>query len=98
MLIGPSEKEIEITPSVIAFTDDDYLIGKAAKNRAAHSPKRTIYNVKRLSGRKYNDKKVQMDKKLLSYNIIDKGGKPYIQVETKEQKELFSPEEISAMI
>ena len=54
--------------------------------------------MKRLSGRKYNDKKVQMDKKLLSYNIIDKGGKPYIQVETKEQKELFSPEEISAMI
>ena len=96
--IIPNELGNRITPSVVAFTDDDRLVGEAAKNQAALNPKRTIYSVKRLIGRKYNDKEVQMDKKLLPYDIIDKDGKPYIQVETKAQKKLYSPEEISAMI
>ena len=96
--IIPNELGNRITPSVVAFTDDDRLVGEAAKNQAALNPKRTIYSVKRLIGRKYNDKEVQMDKKLLPYDIIDKDGKPYIQVETKGQKRLYSPEEISAMV
>ena len=96
--IIPNELGNRITPSVVAFTDDDRLVGEAAKNQAALNPKRTIYSVKRLIGRRYNDKEVQMDKKLLPYDIIDKDGKPYIQVETKGQKKLYSPEEISAMI
>ena len=96
--IIPNELGNPTTPSVVAFTDDGILVGEAAKNQAALNPKRTIYNVKRLIGRKYNDKEVQMDKKLLPYDIIDKDGKPYIQVETKGQKKLYSPEEISAMI
>ena len=96
--IIPNELGNRITPSVVAFTDDDRLVGEAAKNQAALNPKRTIYSVKRLIGRKYNDKEVQMDKKLLPYDIIDKDGKPYIQIETKGQKKLYSPEEISAMI
>ena len=95
--IIPNELGNRITPSVVAFTDDR-LVGEAAKNQAALNPKRTIYSVKRLIGRKYNDKEVQMDKKLLPYDIIDKDGKPYIQVETKGQKKLYSPEEISAMV
>ena len=96
--IIPNELGNRITPSVVAFTDDDRLVGEAAKNQAALNPKRTIYSVKRLIGRKYNDKEVQMDKKLLPYDIIDKDGKPYIQVETKGEKKLYSPEEISAMV
>ena len=96
--IIPNELGNRITPSVVAFTDDDRLVGEAAKNQAALNPKRTIYSVKRVIGRKYNDKEVQMDKKLLPYDIIDKDGKPYIQVETKGQKKLYSPEEISAMV
>ena len=88
--IIPNELGNRITPSVVAFTDDDRLVGEAAKNQAALNPK--------LIGRKYNDKEVQMDKKLLPYDIIDKDGKPYIQVETKGQKKIYSPEEISAMI
>jgi heat shock protein 5 len=96
--IIPNELGNRITPSVVAFTDEDRLVGEAAKNQAALNPKRTIYSVKRLIGRKYNDKEVQMDKKLLPYDIIDKDGKPYIQVETKSQKKLYSPEEISAMV
>jgi len=96
--IIPNELGNRITPSVVAFTDDDRLVGEAAKNQAALNPKRTIYSVKRLIGRKYNDKEVQMDKKLLPYDIIDKDGKPYIQVEVKGNKKLYSPEEISAMV
>ena len=96
--IIPNELGNRITPSVVAFTDDDRLVGDAAKNQAALNPKRTIYSVKRLIGRKYNDKEVQMDKKLLPYDIIDKDGKPYIQVEIKGNKKLYSPEEISAMV
>ena len=96
--IIPNELGNRITPSVVAFTDDDRLVGEAAKNQAALNPKRTIYSVKRLIGRKYNDKEVQMDKKLLPYDIIDKDGKPYIQVEIKGHKKLYSPEEISAMV
>ena len=96
--IIPNELGNRITPSVVAFTDEDRLVGEAAKNQAALNPKRTIYSVKRLIGRRYNDKEVQMDKKLLPYDIIDKDGKPYIQVETKGQKKIYSPEEISAMI
>jgi len=96
--IIPNELGNRITPSVVAFTDEERLVGEAAKNQAALNPKRTIYSVKRLIGRKYNDKEVQMDKKLLPYDIIDKDGKPYIQVETKQGKKLYSPEEISAMV
>jgi len=96
--IIPNELGNRITPSVVAFTDDDRLVGEAAKNQAALNPKRTIYSVKRLIGRKYNDKEVQMDKKLLPYDIIDKDGKPYIQVEVKGNKKIYSPEEISAMV
>ncbi|KAI8474988.1 MAG: binding protein 1 [Monoraphidium minutum] len=87
-----------ITPSYVAFTDTERLIGDAAKNQATVNPKRTIYDVKRLIGRNYLDKEVQRDKKLMSYDIVDKAGKPMVQVEVKDEKKVFSPEEISAMI
>lgn len=87
-----------ITPSYVAFTDDERLIGDAAKNQATVNPHRTIYDVKRLIGRSYTDKEVQRDKKLVSYNIVDKAGKPNVQVEVNGEQKVFSPEEISAMI
>jgi heat shock protein 5 len=87
-----------ITPSVVSFTDEERLVGEAAKNQAAINPARTVYGVKRLIGRKFNDKEVQMDKKLLPYEIVNKDGKPYIEVLIKGEKKIFSPEEISAMI
>jgi heat shock protein 5 len=87
-----------ITPSYVAFTDSERLIGDAAKNQATVNPKRTIYDVKRLIGRNYMDKEVQRDKKLVSYDIVDKGGKPMVQVEVGGANKVFSPEEISAMI
>ena len=96
--IIPNEQGNRITPSVVAFTDEERLVGEAAKNQAALNPSRTIYSVKRLIGRKFNDKEVQHDKKLLPYDVVNKDGKPYIEVTVKGEKKVYSPEEISAMI
>ena len=63
-----------ITPSWVAFTDTERLIGEAAKNQAAMNPDKTIFDVKRLIGRKYEDKEVQRDIKLLPYKIVNKDG------------------------
>ena len=95
----PNELGNRITPSVVAFTDEERLIGEAAKNQVTVNPTRTLYDVKRLIGRKYNDKTVQYDKKYLPYEIVDKDGKPYIQVpNVKGETKVFAPEEISAMV
>lgn len=96
--IIPNELGHRITPSVVAFTDEERLIGDAAKNQASINPERTVYDVKRLIGRKYNDKTVQSDKKFMPYEIVDKEGKPYIETTVKGQKKVYSPEEISAMV
>ncbi|CAM8899663.1 unnamed protein product [Rhodiola kirilowii] len=88
-----------ITPSWVAFTDGERLIGEAAKNQAAANAERTIFDVKRLIGRKFEDKEVQKDMKLVPYKIVNKDGKPYIQVKMKDgENKVFSPEEISSMI
>ncbi|KAH9324465.1 hypothetical protein KI387_004643, partial [Taxus chinensis] len=88
-----------ITPSWVAFTENERLIGEAAKNQAAVNPERTIFDVKRLIGRKFEDKEVQRDMKLVPYKIVNKEGKPYIQVKIQDgEQKVFSPEEVSAMI
>ncbi|KAL9418051.1 hypothetical protein AB3S75_040957 [Citrus x aurantiifolia] len=87
-----------ITPSWVAFTDTERLIGEAAKNQAALNPERTIFDVKRLIGRKFDDPEVQRDIKFLPYKVVNKDGKPYIQVKVKGETKVFSPEEISAMV
>lgn len=88
-----------ITPSWVAFTDGERLIGEAAKNQAAANAERTIFDVKRLIGRKFDDKEVQKDVKLFPFKIINKDGKPYIQVKVKDgEVKVFSPEEVSAMV
>lgn len=95
----PNELGNRITPSVVAFTDEERLIGQAAKNQAAVNPTRTLYDVKRLIGRKYSDKTVQYDKKYLPFNIIDRDSKPYIEVPNyKGETKVFAPEEISAIV
>merc|ERR1712151_418280 len=87
-----------ITPSIVAFTDEERLVGESAKNQAALNPIRTIFSVKRLIGRKFADKEVQNDKKLLPYEVVNKDGKPYISVDIKGEKKLYSPEEISSFV
>lgn len=87
-----------ITPSVVAFTDSERLIGDAAKNQATLNPSNTVYDVKRLIGRRFTDAEVQRDRKLLPFAIVNKNGKPAIEVEVKGEKKVLTPEEISAMI
>lgn len=96
--IIPNELGNRITPSIVAFTDEERLVGEAAKNQGSLNPTRTVYAVKRLIGRKFADKEVQHDMKLLPYKIINKDGKPYIEITTKTETKSYSPEEISAMI
>ena len=94
-----NEQGNRITPSYVAFTDGERLIGDAAKNQATTNPTRTIYDVKRLIGRDFKDKTVQKDKALLSFDIVDKAGKPYVSTGVAGGGDkVFSPEEISAMI
>lgn len=78
--IIPNEFGNRITPSVVAFTDDERLVGEAAKNQALLEPKRAIYVVKRLIGRKFDDAEVQRDIKWLPYDVVSKGGKPYVSI------------------
>ncbi|KAI0567377.1 HSP 70-2 [Gracilaria domingensis] len=87
-----------ITPSYVAFTAEERLIGDAAKNQAAMNPVNTVFDVKRLIGRKYNDATVQRDKKLLPYKIVSQGDKPMISIDVKGEEKTFSPEQISAMV
>ncbi|CAH9089984.1 unnamed protein product [Cuscuta epithymum] len=88
-----------ITPSWVAFTDKERLIGEAAKNQAVVNAERTIFDVKRLIGRRFEDQEVQKDIKLVPYKIVNKDGKPYVQVKISDGEiKVFSPEEISAMV
>ena len=86
------------TPSYVAFTDSERLIGDAAKNQVAMNPHNTVFDVKRLIGRRFADPEVQADMKHWPFKVIDKGGKPVIEVEYKGEKKTFTPEEISSMI
>lgn len=85
-------------PSWVAFTDTERLVGEAAKAQGALNPENTIFDVKRLIGRKFNDPNVQKDRKLLPYKVIDKDGAPVIEVTVKGETKIFTPEQISAMI
>ena len=86
------------TPSFVAFGEGERLIGDAAKNQVAMNPTNTVFDSKRLIGRKFSDAEVQSDIKHFPFKVIDKGGKPTIQVEFKGEDKTFQPEEISSMV
>ena len=86
------------TPSYVAFTDKERLVGDGAKNQASLNPENTIYDAKRLIGRKFDDKNVQSDIKSFPFKVIGKDDKPVIEVVYKEETKTFQPEEISSMI
>jgi L1 cell adhesion molecule like protein len=87
------------TPSYVAFTDSERLIGDAAKSQVSMNPENTIFDAKRLIGRKIDDTHIQNDMKHWSFKVVSKDdGKPLIQVEFKGEQKTFSPEEISAMV
>lgn len=86
------------TPSYVAFTDTERLIGDAAKAQTAMNPENTVFDAKRLIGRKYDDPKIQEDLKHWPFKVVNECGKPKICVEFKGEKKRFNPEEISAMV
>ncbi|KAI8778054.1 heat shock 70 kDa protein cognate 4 [Biomphalaria glabrata] len=86
------------TPSYVAFTDNERLIGDAAKNQVAMNPENTVFDAKRLIGRRFDDPTVASDMKHWPFTVINEGGKPKIRVEYKGEKKTFFPEEISSMV
>ncbi|KAG7125300.1 Heat shock 70 kDa protein like [Verticillium longisporum] len=86
------------TPSIVAFNDTERLIGDAAKNQMAMNPHHTVFDAKRLIGRKFQDSEVQADMKHFSFKVVEKATKPVIEVEFKGETKQFTPEEISAMV
>lgn len=93
-----NEQGNRTTPSYVAFTGTERLVGDSAKNQSASNPNNTVYDAKRLIGRLYNDEIVQNELKNLAYKITDKSNKPHINVEYLNENKQFTPEEISAMI
>merc|ERR1711967_123060 len=87
------------TPSYVAFTDTERLIGDSAKNQVAMNPTNSVFDAKRLIGRKFADPVVQSDMKHWPFKVVPKDGdKPHIQVQFKGEEKIFSPEEISSMV
>jgi heat shock protein 1/8 len=88
-----------IIPSYVGFTDDEKLVGEPAKNQSTMNPKNTVYDAKRLIGRKFDDPSVASDSKLWSFKVTkDSNNKPLINVKHKNEDVQFHPEQISAMV
>lgn len=102
--VCPNEQGNRITPSYVAFSKDGTrLVGDAAKNQASQNPEATIFDVKRLIGRKYTDATVQKDKTLFPFKVLgDKTGKPLLEIDKeigkKFSKSTYTPEEVSGMV
>lgn len=86
------------TPSYVAFSSEERLIGDAAKNQAAMNPKNTVFDAKRLIGRRFDDPEVKKDMTHWPFTVVDKDGSPFIQVQYLGEEKVFSPQEISAMV
>nr|WGG62759.1 heat shock protein 70 [Neoseiulus californicus] len=93
-----NEQGNRTTPSYVAFTDTERLIGDAAKNQAAMNPENTVFDAKRLIGRRYDDSTIQNDMKHWSFKVANDSGRPKIQVDFKGERKSFYPEEISSMV
>jgi L1 cell adhesion molecule like protein len=86
------------TPSQVGFTDTERLVGDPAKNQAAMNPKNTIYNIKRLIGRSFDDPEIRDDISSFSYKVVNKKGEPSVEITRNGKVESFTPVEISAAI
>ncbi|KAF1745157.1 hypothetical protein MXB_2276 [Myxobolus squamalis] len=86
------------TPSYVAFTDTERLVGDGAKNQVAMNPENTVFDAKRLIGRRFDDPEVQADRKHWPFTLISDNGRPKIKVMFKGEEQTFFPEEISSMV
>ncbi|KAI9805404.1 MAG: Heat shock protein ssb1 [Sarcosagium campestre] len=86
------------TPSFVSFSEKERLIGESAKNQAAMNPKNTVFDIKRLIGRRFDDPTVKKDIESWPFKVIDQGGNPFVEVEYLNETKVFSPQEISSMV
>ncbi|KAI8866723.1 HSP70-domain-containing protein [Ramicandelaber brevisporus] len=94
-----NEQGSRTTASYVAFTAEERLIGDAAKNQAAMNPKNTVFDAKRLIGRRFDDKDVQKDMESWPFKVVDdESNSPLIEVEFQGETKKFSPQEISSMV
>ncbi|KAI9339233.1 heat shock 70 kDa protein 2 [Pilaira anomala] len=93
-----NEQGNRTTPSYVAFSDNERLVGDAAKNQAAMNPKNTVFDAKRLIGRRFDDADVKADMKNWPFTVIDKDSAPFVQVEFEGKTVSYSPQEISSMV
>ncbi|XP_061761753.1 heat shock 70 kDa protein 1-like [Nerophis ophidion] len=93
-----NEQGNRTTPSYVAFNDIERLIGDAAKNQVALNPSNTVFDAKRLIGRRFDDPVVQEDRKHWPFKVVADGGKTRLEVQFKGEDKTFSPEEISSMV
>ncbi|KAI9223253.1 heat shock protein Hsp70-3 [Blastocladiella britannica] len=93
-----NEQGNRTTPSYVAFTETERLIGDAAKNQAAMNPKNTVFDAKRLIGRRFDEPSVKKDMAHWPFTVVDKNGSPFIEVEYQGENKTFSPQEISSMV
>ncbi|KAK9891481.1 hypothetical protein WA026_014718 [Henosepilachna vigintioctopunctata] len=96
--IIPNDQGNRTTPSCVAFTSMERLVGDAAKQQAAMNPSNTVFDAKRLIGRKFDDPTVKQDKKHWPFEVVNDNGKPKIKVTYKNETKTFFPEEISSMV
>jgi len=93
-----NEQGNRTTPSYVAFSDNERLVGDAAKNQAAMNPKNTVFDAKRLIGRRFDDQEVKADMKNWPFTVVEKDHNPFVQVEFEGETKTFSPQEISSMV
>ena len=98
--IVPNDMGERTTPSYVAFTDTERLVGDAAKNQITRNPTNTVFDAKRLIGRKYEDREVQGDMKLWPFKVVKdpKSDRPQVCIKYQKQEKKFFAEEISAMV
>jgi L1 cell adhesion molecule like protein len=97
--IIPNDMGERTTPSYVSFSDTERLVGTAAKNQSARNPENTVFDAKRLIGRKFDDPIVQADMKLWPFKVVrESQDRPAIEVTYKGEKKKFFPEEISSMV
>ena len=98
--IIPNDMGERTTPSYVAFTDTERLVGDAAKNQITRNPTNTVFDAKRLIGRKFEDREVQEDIKLWPFKVVKdpKSDRPQVQITYQKQEKKFFAEEISAMV
>ncbi|CEI96810.1 Putative Heat shock protein 70 [Rhizopus microsporus] len=93
-----NEQGNRTTPSYVAFSDKERLIGDAAKNQAAMNPKNTVFDAKRLIGRRFDDPDVKADMKNWPFTVVEQNENPFVQVEFEGETKTYSPQEISSMV